>query len=267
MFEAFSIRRPATTGIIQWMLNTAWPEMYWQLYDHYLVPTGAFYGARDAARPVNIAYDYGDRGIVVVNDTDTPLGRVTARARVYDLRSQMISETSETLDVAANAIERAFTLPAVEEVEGNAYFVDLRLVDGTGGEAVSNLYWLSTRPDLLDWDASKWFVTPAAQYADLTGLAALPPVDLDVDHRLTPGDDGWTVDVTLANPSDDLAFFVELSLVGSRSGQLAAPILWSDNYVSLLPGETLEVHGSMPAHALPEGDDPVLRLSGINVPG
>ncbi|MCP4658993.1 MAG: glycoside hydrolase family 2, partial [bacterium] len=40
MFEAFSVRRPSTTGIIQWMLNSAWPEMYWQLYDHYLVPNG-----------------------------------------------------------------------------------------------------------------------------------------------------------------------------------------------------------------------------------
>ena len=60
MFESFGIRKPLATGIVQWMLNAAWPKMYWQLYDYYLMPGGAFYGARKANQPVNISYDYGN---------------------------------------------------------------------------------------------------------------------------------------------------------------------------------------------------------------
>ena len=266
MFEAFSIRRPKTTGIIQWMLNSAWPEMYWQLYDYYMVPNGAFYGARDGSRPVNIAYDYADRGIVVVNETDAPLAGVTARVRIFDLESKTLFDESKILKVAPGSVQPVLTVPEVATAAGNAYFVDARLTDAAGAELAKSLYWLSTKKDVLDWEASKWFVTPMAEYADLTGLARLPRVDLDVEHHLTPIADGHEVHVVMSNPSDKIAFFVELKVLGEESGRLAAPVLWSDNYVSLLPGERLEIHGSIPAHAL-AGDAPVFHYSGLNVAG
>ena len=263
MFEAFQIRRPATTGIIQWMLNSAWPEMYWQLYDHYLVPNGAFYGARDASRPVNIAYDYADRGIVAVNETLSALAGVTARVRIFDLESEVRFDESRTLDVPPETVRDVLTLPAAP-VPGGAYFVDARLT-GAGGEPLaSSLYWLSAQADELDWDASEWFVTPVSGYADFTGLARMPEVKLDVEHQLTATAGGHTVDVTLANPTDKLAFFVELMVSGADSGRLAAPILWSDNYVSLLPGESRQIRGEIPAHAL-DGEAPVFHYSGVNV--
>ncbi len=61
MFESFSLRRPGAKGVVQWMLNSAWPDMFWQLYDWYLVPTGAYYAARNANQPLHVAYDYGRR--------------------------------------------------------------------------------------------------------------------------------------------------------------------------------------------------------------
>ncbi len=265
MFEAFAIRRPVTTGIIQWMLNSAWPEMYWQLYDHYLVPNGAFYGARDASRPVNIAYDYADRGVVVVNETAAPLAGVTARVRVLDLDSQVLFDESQALDVAPETVREVLAVPPVATA-GKAYFVDARLTGADGALLASSLYWLSTEEDVPDWDRSEWYVTPAARYADLTGLARLPGAALEVEHRFEATAGGHTLHVTLSNPSDKLAFFVELEVVGEDSGRLAAPVLWSDNYVSLLPGERREVRAAIPPHAL-AGEAPVLRYAGVNVGG
>ena len=156
-------------------------------------------------------------------------------------------------------------MPPVE-TGGKAYFVDARLV-GAGGEPLAaSFYWLSTEEDVLDWEASEWFVTPMERYADLTGLARLPEVDLEVEHRLQTTAEGHEIDVTLVNPSDKLAFFVELEVLGAESGRRAAPILWSDNYVSLLPGERRQIHGAIPAHAL-AGEAPVFHYSGINVTG
>ena len=265
MFEAFSIRRPATTGIIQWMLNSAWPEMYWQLYDHYLVPNGAFYGARDASRPVNIAFDYEDRGVVVVNDTASPLAGVTAAVRVWNLQSEVLFEESQSLDVPAETLRRVLTVPVVSP-SGKAYFVDARITAVDGTLLASSLYWLSTEPDVPDWDASEWFYTPTASYADLTGLARLPQVEIEVEHRFGETAMGQAIFVSLANPTDKLAFFIELAVVGAESGRMAAPILWSDNYISLAPGETRQIHGGIPAHAL--GDEaPVFHYAGINVGG
>jgi exo-1,4-beta-D-glucosaminidase len=263
MFESFAIRRPATTGLIQWMLNSAWPEFYWQLYDYFLVPNGAFYGARDGSRPVNIAYDYADDRVVIVNETRAPLDGVTARVRVLDVNSGVRHDESVTLDVAAGAVQHVLTLPPVESVPGDAWFLDLRLASGDQSLAKS-FYWLSTRPDVPDWDASEWFVTPVSQYADLTALSQLPPAELEVEHEFLATGDSHTVDVRLHNPGETLAFFVELSVTGATSGRLAAPVLWSDNYVSLLPGETLAVSGEIPSHAL-DGEAPVLNWSGPNV--
>ena len=265
MFEAFSIRRPATTGIIQWMLNSAWPEMYWQLYDHYLVPNGAFYGARDASRPINIAFDYEDRGIVVVNDRASPLAGVTAAVRVWNLQSEVLFEESQSLDVPAETLRRVLTVPVVSP-SGKAYFVDARITAVDGTLLASSLYWLSTEPDVPDWDASEWFYTPTASYADLTGLARLPQVELDVEHRFEETAMGHSILVSLANPTDKLAFFIELAVVGAESGRMAAPILWSDNYISLAPGETRQIFGGIPAHALAD-EAPVFHYAGINVRG
>ncbi len=69
MFEAFGANKFKATGIIQWMYNAAWPKLWWQLYDYYLLPTGAFYGARKACEPVHILYDYGTKEIFVVNNS------------------------------------------------------------------------------------------------------------------------------------------------------------------------------------------------------
>ena len=263
MFESFSIRRPETTGIVQWMLNSAWPEMYWQLYDHYLVPNGAFYGARDASRPINVAYDREDRGIVVVNDTTAPLAGITASVRVLDLRSTVLFEESRALDVPAEAILPVLTLPEVSTA--GAWFLDTRVEAADGTPLVSSLYWLPAEEDVPDWEATKWFYTPTASYADLTGLADLPRVELEVEHRFEETAAGREIQVELENPSDKIAFFVELRVVGAESGRLAAPVLWSDNYLSLLPGETRTVRGEIPSHALSE--EPLFRYSGFNVDG
>jgi exo-1,4-beta-D-glucosaminidase len=265
MFEAFSARRPVTTGIIQWMLNSAWPELYWQLYDYYLVPNGAFYATRNANRPLNVVFDYRDRNVIVVNDTAEDLPGHQIRVRVLSLQAETLYEENMQRDLPAESRESIVALPEVAPDSG-VYFVDLRLLDPTGTVLASNLYWLSTEMDTLDWEATEWFYTPIARFADFSALAAMPTIDLDVQHRFAELSDGAGVSVTLTNPSDQIAFFIELQILGSDSGELLAPVLWDDNYFSLLPGESREVTGSVPRHAL-GSESPVLHYSGWNVPG
>jgi exo-1,4-beta-D-glucosaminidase len=264
MFEAFSLRRPTATGVVQWMLNSAWPDMFWQLYDWYLVPTGAFYAARNANRPINIAYDYGERRVVAVNDTAQPLRGAVARVRVLDASSGVLLDEVQPLDIAAEGRQEVLTLPPIV-TDGEAYFLDLHL-QRAGAPPVASFYWLPAEPDVLDWERSEWYVTPTKRYADLTALSRLPPATLTVVHSFQPKADGHGVHVTLHNLGPRVAFFVELKVVGNRSGRVAAPVYWDDNYISLAPGELREVRGTFPAHALP-GEEPVFRYQGINVAG
>ncbi len=69
MFEAYSKNKYTSTGVIQWMLNNAWPSMIWHLYDYYLDTGGGYFGTKKACEPLHIQYSYDDRSIVVVNST------------------------------------------------------------------------------------------------------------------------------------------------------------------------------------------------------
>lgn len=263
MFEAFSLRRPVATGVVQWMLNAAWPKMFWQLYDYYLMPTGAFYAARDSGRPVHIALDQGTGGIVAVNDTATAL-EANARVRVFDAESHVLLDETRPLRVPAGSRHPVLTLP--ESAGGGLHFVDARIVGSDGALLGSNFYWLPAAPDVLDWENGKWFYTPVKQFADMKGVNDLPKADLGVEHRFLAGAENTEVEVTLRNPGPNLAFFVELEVAGSKSGRLATPVFWEDNYVSLAPGETRTIRGTLPLRAL-NGEEPVLRWQGINVGG
>ena len=69
MFEAYSRNKYDSTGVIQWMLNNAWPSLIWHLYDYYLQPAGGYYGVKKACEPLHVMYSYDDRSVVVVNST------------------------------------------------------------------------------------------------------------------------------------------------------------------------------------------------------
>lgn len=262
MFEAFSLNRPVTTGIIQWMLNSAWPEMYWQLYDYYLRPNGAFYGAKNGNRPLNIIYNYGDHAVYLVNDTYGPVRELTAEIRVFNSLSKEVFAWKQPVNLTENHSLKLMAMPDVEGLEG-VYFMDLKLKDPSGSVKVENFYWLSTKTDVLDPDHknSTWFVTPNTQFADFTGLNKLPKVELEKTVRFHRGDGHWKAEVTLKNPAETIAFFTEIGIAGKESGKMILPVFWSDNYVSLLPGETKVLTAQFADEDL-KGEKPVLKISG-----
>ncbi len=70
MFEAYGRNKYDSTGVIQWMLNNAWPSIIWNLYDYYLVPSGAYFGSKKACEPLHVQYSYDDNSVAVVNGYD-----------------------------------------------------------------------------------------------------------------------------------------------------------------------------------------------------
>ncbi|HUU37801.1 MAG TPA: beta galactosidase jelly roll domain-containing protein, partial [Candidatus Desulfaltia sp.] len=131
MFEAFAAHRPVATGVIQWMLNAAWPKLYWQLYDYDLMPNGAFYGAKKASRPVHILYHPKNDGIYVVNDSLSPLGGWKAQARVLDFHSKELFRDVWDVELGENTAAQVGRIPQIEGLT-SVYFLDLKLVDNAG---------------------------------------------------------------------------------------------------------------------------------------
>jgi exo-1,4-beta-D-glucosaminidase len=241
MFESFAVNRPLTTGLIQWMLNSAWPETYWQLYDWYLMPSGAFFGTRAASQPLNLSFNYADETVYAVNDSRFEREGLTAVVRAFDLSATEIYSQAYEIDLPPAGAQPVVSF-AGQQAPTPVWFLDLRLRDASGAEIARNFYWLSTEADVLDYENNLWFVTPTKEYADFTALDDLPEVELEVAAT----SDGSAATVQLGNSTDALAFFVELRVVDA-DGNSILPVLWEDNYVSILPGESRELTARFPA--------------------
>lgn len=265
MFESFGVNKHNTTGIIQWMYNSAWPEMFWQLFDYYLMPNGAFYGVKMGSEPLNIVYNLVDKDIYVVNDTLDSFDDLTAEVRVLDIDSKVLLMENIPVSIGENTAIKIFEMPRIESLS-SVYFIDLRLKNTSGETLGRNFYWLSTKEDVLDEEGSLWFVTPNKTFADLKGLKDLPDAKVETKYQVIDLGDRQEMQITLENVSDRIAFFLELNIAGSETGNSILPIFWDDNYVSLLPGETRKISARFLIEDL-KGEAPVFRLSGWNVKG
>lgn len=255
MFEGYARNKYVSTGVIQWMLNNAWPSLIWHLYDYYMRPGGGYFGTKKACEPVHVQYSYDDRSIAVVNDTQAAVNGLKVSASVLDfsLKSQFTKDA--VIDLPADGVVRAFTIPELPNLS-TTYFVKLSAQDASGKTVSTNFYWLSTADDQLAWDKTEWYYTPTSRHADLTMLGTLPVASL----RATLQTQGGRSVVQLENTGTSLAFQVRLKLVDAK-GEEILPVYWDDNYVSLLPGERREIAAASDAPGAPAA----LEIDGWNV--
>jgi exo-1,4-beta-D-glucosaminidase len=256
MFEGYGRNKYAkSTGVIQWMLNNAWPSLIWHLFDYYLAPGGAYFGAKKGNERLHVAYGYDDQSVAVLNHGASAATGLSATATVYNLDGSVKYTHSQGLDVDADAVKSVFALPAITGLS-SVYFVLLELRDGSGKVVSANAYWLSTKAETLDFAHSEWYYTPVSQFADYKALAQLAPAPVTAQATATASG----VTVTLKNGAPGVAFFVRVRLL--RGGAEALPVLWSDNYVTLPPGGQRTLSASVGGG----GTGATVEVSGWNVP-
>lgn len=245
-FEGFSARQndiwPAT-GVIYWMLNGAWPNLHWQLFDYYLSPAGSYFGTKVGARTEHVAYNYRERRVYLINHSLGNVGRRSVDISLVDLNGNPLSHQQVTVDTVPNSSKQVIAVSGVAKIQDVA-FLRLILKDQRVGVVLSrNVYWLSTHEDEMDWDESTWYHTPVTKYADYRALNGLSPAEVQgAMHRLPSGVLGQTrMRVLLENRSTVPAFFLRLTVLNKRSREEIAPVYWSDNYVTLMPKEKIEL--------------------------
>jgi exo-1,4-beta-D-glucosaminidase len=274
MFEAYSGRKYTASGVIQWMLNNAWPSLIWHLYDYYLEPAGGYFGAKKACEPLHVQYAYDDRSVEVVNSRYEASSGLTVSANLYDSNLQPEFSRQAKVDVDADGVVKAFALP--EEAfrpPSPVYFVKLGLSDSQGKTVSRNFYWLSPKKNAYDWEKTSYRFTPVSSYEDLTALETLPKAGaMDISTSVEMRAEGPAVHVKLKNPGGHLAFQVHLAIHDTNGRMEILPVLWDDNYFELMPGESRELTAQFLApDALKSGAqldvtgwniEPVMRLLG-----
>jgi exo-1,4-beta-D-glucosaminidase len=264
MFEAYSRNKYGSTGVIQWKLNSAWPSLIWQLWDYYLQPAGAYFGAKKACEPLHVMYSYDDRSVAVINSTYQPGLNLSVTAKLYDAGLHERFSVTVPVDVAADGVTKAGAFPErAFAPESPVYFVDLVLKDQFGKTLSTNFYWLSAKKNVYDWSAAdNDAFTPVKSYEDLTALNSLPSAgEIHAAYTVEKEADAWRVHVQLQNPSYRLAFLVHLELQDDHADGKSLPLLWDGNYFSLLPGESRGITAPL------SSPDLVIRSGGISITG
>jgi exo-1,4-beta-D-glucosaminidase len=267
MFEAYGRNKYVSTGVIQWMLNNAWPSLIWHLYDYYLVPAGGYFGTKKAQEIVHVQYDYDANSVSVINGKYEDLKGYKVTAKLYNIDAKQAASRDATIDLPADAATKAFDLPTPANLS-TTYFLKLQLHDASGTLVSDNFYWLSTKLDTMDWKHKKDTVyTPQKDFADLTGLNSLPLVKLEATAKtqsVLTGPDPRNIDLTIKNPSSSVAFMVHLRATKGPNGDDFVPVFWDDNYFSLLPGEEKKLSVSFTTYD-PKIRFPSLFIDGYNV--
>ena len=242
MFEAFRNNRPNSTGVVQWMLNSAWLDTFWQLYDAYLMPTGAYYGTKVSCAPLLASYNYGNNAVYMNNDTKDSSSN-TVKIELFDINSKVLLSKQLNVHTNGNASAKAFDLPKLSK---GVSFLNLSVLNKKGEQISTNFYWLSSKNDKMEpnKDSASWIYTPSVEFADYKALRTLPKANIKVEKAIK----GNEMEVSVSNTSNSIAFFIELIAMDDKTKEPARPVFWSDNYISLKPGESKKLILSVPAN-------------------
>lgn len=233
MIEAHRVNVPRSTGVIQWMLNSAWPSLYWQMYDWYLVPTSAYWSVKKGCNPQQLIYNYGNDKVYAVNDEKEDM-TLTAAMKVYGLDGKVLADARCDVEMASGCSVPVFDVMSITEGESAVRFVFLTLEDARGNVVARNDYCLAEVMDKHDWSKYRWWRTQVESYADFSSLNDLAPAEVETSLSIKANE----IKVTLENKSDVPAFFIRMALLDD-SGEYIVPAYWNDNLVSLEPRQSL----------------------------
>ncbi|MFB9622175.1 glycosyl hydrolase 2 galactose-binding domain-containing protein [Nonomuraea helvata] len=248
-----------STGVIYWMLNSGWSSLHWQLFDYYLDQGGSYWGAREANKPLHVQYSYDNKSVVVVNSGISPASGLTVKTDVFNTDGAGKYTNTATVSVPADGGKATpVTVPSISGLS-TTYLVRLTLLRG-GQEIDRNVYWLSTSDDVIDWDNNDWYYVPTSSYANLKGLSNLAQAPITATASApSPG----SVTVTVKNTGTGAipAFMLDAHVVDA-AGKPVLPIQWSDNAISLWPGESKTLTATYRASDL--SGSASVRVSGWN---
>jgi exo-1,4-beta-D-glucosaminidase len=182
-------------------------------------------------------------------------------AKIYDLSMKELFSRQKTIDAAADSTNKVFTLPEIPDLTP-VYFLKLTLADASGKLVGSNFYWLTSKPETITHGVINLEDGFADTFADFRPLSQLPKATVRATTHTAQVNGDVVTHITLQNHDATLAFFVRLNLSACGTGKEILPVLWSDNYVSLLPGETQELTASYRA---PHTEPVRVDIAGWNV--
>ncbi len=253
VYEGLTVKR--SNGFLMWMSQSSWPSFMWQTYDWYLDTNAGYFGAKAANQATHAVWDPRDDSIVLSNFTPNTYNDVTTNMKVFDLYGKVVSiQTWKTpiLGPDAYGIRLATATGDFAKSPTDLVFIRLTVKDDSGNVLGDTLYW-------HNWN----------YYMRYESLNSLPEVRLHAavsPKSIVAGDIGRGNDlytITLSNNGSAPVVQTRIRTISTATYEDVLPAFYSDNYFSLMPGESKTVTVEFnPRHL--KGGQPVFELSGWN---
>lgn len=207
------------TGTIIWKTQNPWTSLRGQMYDYYLDPNACLYGLRSGSEPLHAMYNPVDGFVSIVNNHFEKRNNIMLVINAYDMQGKAKPITQVFCFMEPSSVKKIMSIKKQmdELAKEKGAFLRLQLMDTDKQLISDNFYWL---PDAK------------GQYSGLKDMATCK---LDIQSQSTAAGE-YTVTLSNNEP-DKIAFFNRISLVDSDSKQRILPTFYSDNYLSILPGE------------------------------
>jgi Exo-beta-D-glucosaminidase Ig-fold domain len=227
------------------MTHPSWPSNTWQIYSSDYDTGAAYYAVKKACEPVHVQMNLPGYELEVVNTTRDDLRHLQVHSRVVTLDNRVLAERTDAVDVAADTVKMlappAQLVPAM--VREGLVLVKLTLTERNGHVLSDNVYW------------------QGGSEADQRRLTALTAQPLEIRATRHGETAGSVVTVQLKNSGRAPALNAKLTVL-NEAGKRVLPVYYSDNYLTLLPGETRQVDIRCPAQS---GQCVRVALRGWNV--
>ena len=214
------------TGILIWKTQNPWTSLRGQMYDWSLDVNASLYGTRKGCEPLHAYYNPVTRKAGLLNTTLKDYTDLSIVARIYNLEGKLLWEKETRASAKANTVQELLDIPVPEGLKG-AYFLRLAL-----NADVPNIYWLTTEPK------------------DYTSLSQLPKSRPDIKTEIKKEGSNFVGTVRLSADSQ-ISFFNRIKVFDRETGKRILPVHYSDNYITLMPGDQQEISLEFPAN-LPE---------------
>ena len=202
------------SGMLVWKNQNPWTALRGFFYDYFLDYTGGYFGYKHGATPVHIQLNLNDSVVCIVNQTATKLEKITAVIQLFELHGKSINEQKIPVKLEANK-QKLLNRIDLPKNGNEVFFLKLLLLDNDK-VLDENFYWLTNKP---------------RSYEQLNELEKVK-VQMSVYKT-----GARLAGISISNPGNETALFIRLKLINNENA-LVLPVFFTDNYFTLLPGES-----------------------------
>ena len=234
------------TGMLVWKNQNPVPSLKGQFYDVWLQQNAAFYGYRNAANPFHVQINLDDTTLCVVNASPRERRDTRVSYTLFDLTGKKTASFDTVMNAPPNSVIRLGKIPVPKE-KGKVIFARLSMHNKTSLLPLDeNFYWL------------------ASSGSDYSAMEEIPQTELVVEvHRASNN----SFDLTVTNERKAPAVFVRLRITDPLTGETLSPVIYEENYFTLMPGEKKFIRADVSSVSHQVWDKPLtIYWSGFNVP-